>query len=337
MQPPNQLLIAAALLIGALLVWQLAPILLLLFASIILATLIWTIAAPLERFTPLGHTPALGAAIVLLLMILAAVVWLFTVLLLPDLTKLISSLPERIKAAGELMGIHRLDEQVIRFTEALGEQSGMLSHVAGYTTGFFGVLASLLLVFAGGAYLALDMKRYQHGLVRLVPQQHRTRARDVMGKVGQALRLWLLGQLVAMLVVGFATGVSLSLLGVPSALALGVLAGLLEFIPFVGPLLAFGAALAIALSESLTVAAVVALLYLGIQQLEGSILVPLVQQRTVDLPAAVGLFGLVAFGILFGPLGILLGVPLTVVALVGVKQLYVQPIADKSTSGEDGG
>ncbi len=142
-----------------------------------------------------------------------------------------------------------------------------------------------------------------------------------------------LGQLVAMAAVGIATGVGLYLLGVPSALALGVLAGLLEFVPFVGPLLAFVAAFAIALSEGLTLAVLVVLLFAGIQQMEGNILVPLVQQRAVDLPAALSLFGLVAFGVLFGPLGILLGVPLTVVALVAAKHLYVRPFADRHVPG----
>lgn len=324
------LLSAILLVVGLLIAWQLSQILLLLFAAIILATVIWSVAWPLERHTPLGQQVSLVIAVFIVILMLGGSFWLVFVLLLPDLTSLITTLPERVAAAGDVLGIDRLDEQLMTFANDMGEQTGALSHIAGYTTGFLGVVASALLVVAAGVYLALDYPRYYRGVLLLVPTAHQARAKDLLGRLGRALRLWLLGQLVAMVVVGVTTGLGLYLLGVPSALALGVLAGLLEFIPFVGPIIGFAAAVVIALSQNLTVAVLVALLYLGIQQLESNVLVPLVQQRTVDLPAALGLFGLLAFGVLFGPLGVLFGVPLTVVMLVAVKHLYVPAIAEGS-------
>jgi len=126
-----------------------------------------------------------------------------------------------------------------------------------------------------------------------------------------------------MVVVGLLTGSGLWLLGVPSAFTLGLLAGLLEFIPFAGPLLAAVPGVLLALAVSPDLAVWVALLYFGVQQFEGYVLTPLVQQYAVDLPGVVLLFSLLGFGALFGTLGVILAAPLSVVTYVLVKRLYV--------------
>nr|MBA2771391.1 AI-2E family transporter [Sphingomonas sp.] len=119
--------------------------------------------------------------------------------------------------------------------------------------------------------------------------------------------------------------------GVPSALVLGLLAGLLEFIPFAGPALAAVPAILLALAVSPDLALWVLLLYIGVQQVEGAVVQPLVQQYAVDLPGVVLLFSLIAFGTLFGALGVLLAAPLAVVTYVLVKRLYVREALDTET------
>jgi predicted PurR-regulated permease PerM len=126
-----------------------------------------------------------------------------------------------------------------------------------------------------------------------------------------------------MVVVGLLVGTGLWLLGVPSALTLGLLAGLLEFIPFAGPILAMIPAVLLALAVSPDLAIWVLLLYLAVQQFEGNVLTPVVQQYAVDLPGVVLLFSLIGFGIIFGTLGVILAAPLAVVSYVLVKRLYV--------------
>ena len=130
-------------------------------------------------------------------------------------------------------------------------------------------------------------------------------------------------QLIAMAAVGTLTGVGLWLLGVHSALVLGLIAGLMEFVPYLGPILSAVPGILLALALSPDLAIWVALLYFAVQQFEGYVLTPLVQQYAVDLPGVVLLFSLLAFGTLFGTLGIVLAAPLTVVTYVLVKRLYV--------------
>ena len=134
-----------------------------------------------------------------------------------------------------------------------------------------------------------------------------------------------------MLVVGILSWLGLLIIGVPSALALGLLAALLEFIPFIGPIVSAIPAILLAFAESPEQAIWTAMLFLAIQQFEGNVLEPMVQQRAVDLPPALLLFALVAGGLIFGIVGVILAAPFTVVVFVMVKRLYVQEALNTPT------
>jgi predicted PurR-regulated permease PerM len=192
-------------------------------------------------------------------------------------------------------------------------------------------LADILLVIVGGIYLAAQPDLYRVGLLKLVPARGRSLAAQALDASGRALRLWLLGRMVSMAAVGLLTWLGLMIIGVPSALTLGLLAALLEFIPFIGPILSAVPALLLGFAAGPDKAIWVALLFLAIQQFEGNVLEPLVQQRAVDLPPALLLFALVAGGLVFGVAGIILAAPLTVVLYVMVKRLYVQEALDTAT------
>jgi predicted PurR-regulated permease PerM len=213
----------------------------------------------------------------------------------------------------------------------------MIGSIAGYSGAVLTGLANAVLVIFAGLYLAVDPSLYRRGLVALLPPRHRATAEDALTSTGRALRLWLLGQLVAMILVGVLTTLGLWLIGVPSALALGVIAALLEFVPFAGPILASIPAIALGLSESVTTGALVLGLYLAIQQVEGNLITPIVHQRAVDLPPALTMFAILAFGVLFGPLGILLATPLAVVGYVLVNRLWIAEALDEPVDlpGED--
>ncbi len=148
------------------------------------------------------------------------------------------------------------------------------------------------------------------------------------------MRLWIVGQIFAMVGVGTMWGVSLWLLGVTSALALGVIAGLAEFIPVLGPILGAVPAVIIALAHSPALAFWAVVVYLIIQQIESSLLMPLIQARVVALPPAFTLFALVIGGWLFGIIGVLFAMPLAVVLMVLVKMLYIEDVLGKRTAPE---
>ncbi|MCF6369895.1 AI-2E family transporter [Rhizobium halophilum] len=316
-------LIVGGVISGALLLWQLSSVLLLFFAAIVAAVILRSGAKVIEDHTPIDAPWSLVICVLALALIVAGFLYLLGAQIVSEATTVVQRLPEMINSLGERIGIHSLYG---RLEDRAGEFAGggnLVAEVAGYSSALVGVLANVLLVMAAGIYLAARPKQYSRGILRLVPPRVRDRASVTFGHSGEALRLWLLGQLVSMTVVGVLVTLGLYVLGMPSALALGFLAGVSEFVPIVGPILSAVPALLIALSEGGSSVLWVLLLYILVQQIEGNIIMPLVQRRTVDLPPVLTLFALVALGTLFGPLGVLLGTPLTVVLYVVVKDLYL--------------
>jgi predicted PurR-regulated permease PerM len=191
-----------------------------------------------------------------------------------------------------------------------------------------GVLATILIVAFLGLFFALTPRVYVRGFVALFPAAYRPRVEGVLADTAVSLRAWLGAQFVAMAVVGVVTWVGLLLLGVPLALGLAFLAFLLEFIPVVGPLVSAVPAILVGLSVNPMLGLWVALLYLAIQQFEGYVLLPLLQRWAVHLPPALYLIGIVAFGVLFGWIGVLLAAPLMVATAVWVREIYMESILE---------
>jgi predicted PurR-regulated permease PerM len=154
----------------------------------------------------------------------------------------------------------------------------------------------------------------------------------VLDHCGAALRQWLKGQVLAMVMIGTLSGLGLWLLGVPSAAALGLIAGLAEFVPFVGPIAGAVLALLVASAQGLTTLLWVLILFLAIQQIEGNLVTPLIERQLVSLPMALTLFSIVAMGVVFGPLGVFLATPLTVLLHALVAKLYVEGVLGRRVS-----
>jgi predicted PurR-regulated permease PerM len=341
----RHLLIAVAIGVLLVAVWRTIDLLLLMFTSVLVAILLRAIADLIHRFTRAPPRLALSLAVLGLLLLGAGSMWLFGAEVAQQFRTLGDALPEAWSTLQRRFDDMVLGERVREgLINAMPDGSGLL---AGVRTALFSVgngIAGLLLVFVGGIYLAGQPGLYRAGLLKLVPTARRPLLAQSLDETGRALRLWLRGQLLAMVVIGTLTGVGLALIGIPSAFALGLLAGLLEFVPLVGPIVAALPALLIALAQGNDVALLTLALYVAIQQVEGNVLMPMVQQRMVDVPPALTLFAVVAAGMIFGILGVLIAAPLTVALYVLVKRLYVREALDTRTSipgekadGEPGG
>lgn len=188
------------------------------------------------------------------------------------------------------------------------------------------VAAGIFLVLVLSIYIGADPELYRRGLMHLFPHGSRGRLGVVLSRVATVLRKWLVTQLVAMIVIGVATTVALLLLQVKAAFALGVIAGLLEFIPTIGPILSAVPGIAMGVLDSPQKALSVGLAYLLIQQLEGHLLIPILMKEGMDLPPALTIVTQGVMALLFGFLGLLVAVPMLAAVLVFVKLLYVEPI-----------
>jgi predicted PurR-regulated permease PerM len=321
---------------AAFLVWELAEVLLLVFAAILVALVFRGCADVLERHTPLNMGFALAATGLLLAGLLGGFGFLLGQQIAQQVSDLVETLPQRIDDFGARIGVPDLADQLLMQAQDVVAGTGFMEFMGASAFGLVEVLASVALAVVTGIYLAIRPHRYRRGVLLLLPEHMRGRADETVVSAGNALKLWLLGQLAIMVIVGVATTLAMLALGMPSALALGLIAGVLEFIPFLGPILAAVPAVLIALGEGDGMVFWVLGAYIIIQQLEENIIVPLVQRRAVKLPPALGLFSILALGVLFGPIGILLGTPLTVLLMVLVSKLYVRQTlkSDVSVPGE---
>lgn len=184
---------------------------------------------------------------------------------------------------------------------------------------------TILIIFMT-LFIAIDPKLYQRGLMHLLPHRHRERMEAVLSKVGMTLRRWLVTQLIAMVVIGLVTGLAMWALGIRGAIALGVIAGLLEFIPFVGPIASAVPAIAMGLLDSPEKAIYVAIAFTVIQQSEGHVLIPLLMKDSLNLPPVLTILSQAVMATVFGFLGLLVAVPVLAMVMVAVKMLYVEDV-----------
>jgi predicted PurR-regulated permease PerM len=206
----------------------------------------------------------------------------------------------------------------------LSDAGSVLGPAATVVIGLFSALGNALVIVFLGLSVAADPGAYRDGLVRFVPPKHRERATALLDGMGETLRHWLFGQLITMAVIFLCTWAGLAFLGIGGALILGLQAGLLAFIPTIGPLIA-GVVIVLASLASGTTALLGALgVYLAVQTLESYGLTPFIQKRALDIPPATIFAGQLVLGVIFGLWGIALALPLMAVVKVLLAQLYIE-------------
>lgn len=207
-----------------------------------------------------------------------------------------------------------------------GQLGGVVRYLFPFLQSTIAVVAGFLLIIFLAIYIAADPNTYHAGLMHLFPKPARRRAGEILSAMATVLRKWLVTQLIAMVAIGAVTTAVLLALNVKAALALGVIAGLLEFIPTVGPILSAIPAIAMGFIDSPQKAVYIAVAYMGIQFLENHILIPILMKGGVDIPPALTILAQALATLVFGFLGLMVAVPLMAASMVAVKMLYVEGV-----------
>src|SRR4029453_13912062 len=226
--------------------WQLRELLMMVFGSVVIATLFRALSDPLRRTLRLPDWVALTLAIALIASAVGAAVVMFG----PEVAAQVRGLVRNLPAAWLSVEDSISEFGIGPLPESPPGLQGIWSNLGSFALSLGGALVTALLVIAGAIYFAAQPGLYRRGLVILVPEQRRALVDEALSDSGRALMLWLRGQLITMTVVGTLTGSGLWLLGMPLALTLGLLAGLLDFVPFIGPIAAAVPALLIAFNIS---------------------------------------------------------------------------------------
>jgi predicted PurR-regulated permease PerM len=306
---------------------KVAQVLLLAFGAVLVAIILRAVASPIRRRTPLGDTVSLAVAVAVLVLAGGLLLWLFGSEAERQFASLSVNLPDAwLKLQAELSR-SPLGERLLVELRALDRQTGLLLQWAPRLAGgVASAAASLVVVLFAGLFLAARPDAYLAGVERLFPPGRRARVNAVLSRCAAALRHWQISQAGSMAMVGVCVGVALWIAGVRSPLALGLLAALGQTVPLVGPFVVAAPGVLLALADSPQKCAWAVAIYVAVGQCESNLFSPFMLRRMVQLPMAVTLFGVLAFGVLLGPLGVLFGAPLAVVLYVLVKMLYIEDL-----------
>ncbi|KAA2213280.1 AI-2E family transporter [Teichococcus oryzae] len=323
------LLVFAALLL--LLLWLVPQVPLLVFAAALLGVFLHGGSQLLRRVLPVSNGAGVLLVVLLLLLLGAAFGLLAARPMADQFSELWRQVPEAARRLTARLENYSWGQQIL---ESL--RPGNLSLPQGGGAGAvsalnvtFGALGNFVLVIFLGLYFAIDPQLYRRGIEAMLAPSLRPKARRIAEEAAETLRGWLGAQMISMAVVGVMTGIGLWLVGVPLAPVLGVLSAVLAFIPTIGPVMAAVPGVLLGLAGGFSGAVAVIAVYLAVQSVESYLITPFVQKRSVDLPEAATIISLVAFGLLYGFLGMLLATPMAALLLMLVRRLYVEDYLDR--------
>lgn len=323
-------LIVTAVLGGILLLWLAAKVFLLFFASVLFAVFLRTSAGAIGRLTHLSHDWNLGITVVLLVSICAGAGFLLATPVSRQIDQLSTELPQASQKLEAQLEQYSWGKKVMGRLQNTG---GLMAETGGFLKKvelFFSVslegIVDILVILFCGFYLAARPEMYVNGFLAMIPRDRRDRGREVLFAIGTELRRWIFGQIVSMSIIGFLTWLGLFLLGISASELLGILAGVLDFVPVMGPFIAGLISCVMALLKSPIHALYVLCLFLALHLLEGHVVIPLVQRQATRLPPVLTILGMVLFYQLFGFLGLLLAVPLVALISISVRAIYIENV-----------
>jgi predicted PurR-regulated permease PerM len=312
------------------LAWQTAGTLLLIFAGLLFGALLDACARGLAFVLPVGRAWRLAVVCALIAL---GTAWL----LVWGGTSLVGQADGLIRLIGEQLRVLRGELRSLgiapppgpggprTLAQLLFPDPGALFGTAYSAFNLAsGLLGNIVVVAFIGLFAAASPGTYRRGVLSLVPRERRRRVGEVLDEMAAALRWWLVGQLVAVVLIALTTWAGLALIGMPGALLLGLQAGLVNFIPYLGPVIAAAPILLAAMAQGTAMVLWALGVHALIQTVEGYVLAPLIQKRAVDVPPVLTLAAVMLFGALFGALGIALATPLVAALKVAVARLYVE-------------
>lgn len=315
---------------------------LLVFAAILLAVLFCGMTDWITDKLHLKRGVSLLLAVLLFFGLIIGAFWLIAPTVSEQVQEMRQTIPKALTQVQDWLsqygwGQNLMEQVPDNMGKAMPQQDELLSKVSGVFSSALSFLADFLIVIITALFLASNPSLYTVGFTKLFPVRNRSRVMEVLGKSYATLKSWLVGMLSAMAIIGVSSAIGYSLIGLPLALALALIAFFLAFIPNVGPWIAGVPAVLVGLTEGPQMALYVVLVYGGIQLVESYLITPIIFQKTVDLPPALLLFFQVLLGILQGALGLLLAAPILAVLMVWVQEFYVKDVleADPLDAGEE--
>lgn len=311
--------------------------LLVIFGGVVFAAMVDGGARLLGRILPAGRT--LRVAIVL---ILTAAFLIWTVLfagnqIAAQAAQMPDIIERQVQALLSWAQSRGIEVEYRDFSNMAGQLIGGVGPVTRALGGILGGFTTLFLIVILGIYIALEPRLYQRGLAWMLPMREREDFHGTLERMGKSLRRLLAGRLLGMGVEGIATWALLEIYGVPMAALLGLLTGLLAFLPNIGAPVSGALMIMVGFSGGTDMGIFCIIVYLVVQTVDGNIIVPMVAKKTVDLAPALVLGAQLVFGVMFGVLGLALADPIVAMLKIALERRSERNAAHAESSSAQAG
>lgn len=297
---------------------------LLILAGALIALFFHGFAELIQRKVPLSHKTALLISIISTFVILILVFWFMGAKVQQQVTEISKDLPTIIENAKKQLSTTALGKKFIEKNSSDDIYNKGYSFISKFFNSTFGVFTDIYIVLFLGLFFTAAPKVYVDGFLMLIPKRAQSRTRATIDKIAFQLTKWLKGQILAMVIVAILKGIALTALGIPMAVTLALIAGILNFVPNFGPLISMFPAILIALTLGINKAIVVTIVYLIIQIFEGNVITPSIQQKLINMPAALIIIAQLFMGLLSGAWGLILATPIVAILIIIVRETYVK-------------
>ncbi len=302
------------------LAWRLAQPLLLVFGGIVVATMLDGGVRLLGRVLPIARPWRLLIVCVGVMLFLVSTVYLLGVELTEQANQLRATLTVQAMRLSAWLSENGLMPTGAQIGDMGRQLLGSLGQVTAAVGTALGAVTSLFLILVLGLFLAMEPRLYERGVEWMTPARHRANLRKTFHRMGFTMRRLLFGRLIGMLAEGILTWIALSIGGVPMALLLGIITGILAFIPNIGAFIAGALTIAVGFSAGMDTGLWAIGVYIVVQTFDGYVVIPMVARRTVDLAPALVLAVQLLFGGLFGILGLAIADPALAMIKVALER-----------------
>ena len=321
--------LAAAMALAVILVQPL----LIIFAGLVFAALLDGGVRLLGKVLPIGRGWRLLIVVLLTIAFLAGTFYLTGVQVAAQFSQLRDTLETQANRLATWLSSQGLMPGASDVSGIARQALSSVGRITSWVGTAFGALTTMFMIIVIGLFVAMDPGTYQRGLEWMVPRRNRGEFATVLDRMGKTLRRLLAGRLLGMLAEGVLTGIALSIGGVPMAMILGILTGLLAFIPNIGAFISGALMIAVGFSAGTHIGYWAIGTYVIVQGFDGYVLLPIVAKKTVDLPPALTLGAQIMASALFGILGLALADPMTAMVKTALERSSERE-AERDESGE---
>jgi len=300
-------------------------VLLMVLAGALIATFFHGLGDMIQRKTKFSRKLAMIISVAGSFAIMGALLWFMGTKIQQQVTELSTTLPHTLGTVKTKMASTPLGKKLLESITGNNSQKLMTTAQSFFSTSF-GVIGDMYIILFLGIFFTTNPSLYKNGILLLVPEDRKEKGEHIINRVSLSLKGWLKGMMISIVLVTILISTGLTVIGLPVALVLGLITGLLEMVPNLGSLLAMIPGVLLALTISTNMAIVVALLYIASQTITANIVNPLIQKKMINLPPALTLISQLIMGAISGALGVILAVPLLAIVIILMDELYVKKI-----------